>query len=375
MTRPTALDPWDRLLADRDVPAIAGSDSHSYIGLVEVIGVPFPSYRSVFTLAHNHVVLPREPSGDAARDGAAIADALSQGRSYVGLDGLAPANGFFFVAEGDEIRGTMGDTLRPTSSLRLHAGGALPEDARVSLLHDGQPVAVAQREVVWRDVSPGVYRVEVELPGWELPWVTSNPIYVFGREEAARRQNRLQIPPPEMPTRVVRQVDQLDRATAFVTAGDPSTRVRTDVVDQTAGPSGEPVARLGFTLGTPSEDHPSPFAALTSFAPRDLSDGAGLALSVKADGVYRLWLQVRDRNLASEVGEGTECWFTSIKTSTAWRNVVLPFSRFRTTDPASDGQLDLDEVEGLVLLVDTGTVPPGTSGMIWFDDLVLYTAP
>ena len=64
ITPPTAMDRWNALLAERDVPAIAGSDAHSYIGLMEAVGLRFPSYRSVFELARNHVVLPRPLTGD-----------------------------------------------------------------------------------------------------------------------------------------------------------------------------------------------------------------------------------------------------------------------------------------------------------------------
>ena len=372
LTRPTAADRWDGLLADRDVPAIAGSDSHSYIGLIEASGIPFPSYRSVFELARNHVVLERQPSGDAAEDGVAVVSALAQGRSYIALDALAPADGFFFIAEDGGQQWSMGDTISPRPSLRLRAGGALPVDARVSLLKDGHLIATENGAVVWDDVSPGVYRIQVDLPDWEPHWILSNAIYVFDPQVAHRRRGHSQIPLAPVPTRIVHQLDPLDTSTAFVAANDPSTRMREDIVDDNAGPDGQEVVRLEFTLGTPTEDHPSPFAAVTSFRSRDLSEGSGLTLSVKADGVYRLNVQLRDRNPDSTVGEGTEWWFASIKTSTTWQRMAVPFSRFRSTDPATDGQLDLDEIEGLVLVVDLGTVPPQTTGVIWFDDLSLY---
>ena len=372
LTRPTATDRWDGLLEDRDVPAIAGSDSHSYIGLIEASGIPFPSYRSVFELARNHVVLEREPSGDAADDGAAVVNALAQGRSYIALDALAPADGFFFIADEGGQQWSMGDTISPNPSLRLRAGGTLPVDARVSLLKDGHLIATENGAVVWDDVSPGVYRIQVDLPDWEPPWILSNAIYVFDPQVARRRREHLRISPAPVPTRIVRQVDPLDTSTTFVAANDPSTLMREDIVDEEAGPGGQEMVRLEFTLGTPTEDHPSPFAAVTSFRSLDLSDGSGLTLSVKADGVYRLNLQLRDRNPDSAIGEGTEWWSASIKTSTTLQRVAVPFSRFRSTDPATDGQLDLDEIEGLVLVVDAGTVLPGTTGVIWFDDLSLY---
>ena len=195
---------------------------------------------------------------------------------------------------------------------------------------------------------------------------------MFDPQVAEQRRGRLDIPPPVVPARIVRQLDRFDGETTFSATGDPSTRVWEEIPDPGSGPHGTHAGLIGFWLGVPSAEYPSPYAALMSVGRRDLSDATGLVLSLRGDGMYRLLLQVRDRNLESRQGEGTEWWFASIKTSTEWRRVTVPFTQFRTTDPGTDGQLDLDQVESLVLLVDAGTVPPGTRGTIWFRDLDLY---
>ena len=65
--RPSStLARWDRLLASRDTPMIAGADAHG-----------FPSYARLFTVARNHLVLERPRSGDARTDTAAIVDGAS----------------------------------------------------------------------------------------------------------------------------------------------------------------------------------------------------------------------------------------------------------------------------------------------------------
>ena len=372
-SRPTGFEQWDKLLAHRDVAAIAGSDSHNYIGLADARGIPFPSYRSIFRLVRNHVVLPGRHGVSNKTDPGEIMSALGRGRSYIGLDGLAPAGGFFFVAEAGEEVWTMGDTVSPSPLLRLHAGGEMPSGASVSLIRDGQHVTTAKREMVWSHVSPGVYRVEVSLPDFDMPWIISNPIYVFDSPTAIRRQSYSEVVPEKLSTRVVRSIDDLGENTSFVVAGDESSIVREDNVDMTGGPNRGAAARLEFVLGLPSDEHPSPFAALTSFGTRDLSGGEGLTFSVKGDGVYRLTLQVRDSNPRSANNDGTEWWGTSVKTSREWRHVIAPFNEFRTNDSGTDGELNSNEVEGLVFVVDKGTVPPGTAGSIWFNDLALYS--
>jgi hypothetical protein len=91
--------------------------------------------------------------------------------------------------------------------------------------------------------------------------------------------------------------------------------------------------------------------------------------SIKADGVYCIWVQVRDENPAS-ADEGTDWWFNSVRTSAEWRRMALPFARFRSDNPKTDGLLD--RVRAVVLVLDRGAVPPGTKGTIWLDDLGLY---
>ena len=370
MTRPTGFERWDTLLAARDVPAIAGSDSHSYVSVMQTLGIGVPSYRAVFGLARNHLALRRALTGDPARDRVDIIAALADGRSYIGVDGLAPASGFLFVAEDADGRWPMGTTVPPSPSLRLRAGGALAPGARLSLFKDGQVVDEQAGELVWPEVETGVYRVEVAVPGMRVPWIVSNAIYVFDHGTRDRRTREAQLVPPVQPAHIMTSVEHFDAGLVFSAAADPSTEVGEDVLDPDGGVEGSGAARLAFTLGAPSVETPSPFAALVSFERRDFSNADGLALWVRADGVYRVFVQVRDSNLASE--DGTEWWSASIKTSTEWRRLGVPFRRFRTTDPATDGQLDLNQVEGVVFLIDIGAASPGTTGTIWFDDLALY---
>ena len=104
---------------------------------------------------------------------------------------------------------------------------------------------------------------------------------------------------------------------------------------------------------------------------RDLSPWAGLRFRVRADGEYRLWVQVRDVNPAS-ADEGLEWWLASARTSAEWREVRIPFSRFRTINRKSDGRLDPDQTRALVFVLDGASVKPGTRGTIWIADVGVY---
>jgi hypothetical protein len=366
------LDRWDALLAERAVPGIAGADAHARLEMRKGWSLPFPSYRSVLGLAVNHVLLASPPTRDAKHDGAMVADALARGRSYVGLDALAPAAGFFFVAENGEARVTMGDTIAPAPGLRLRAGGRMPKGARLRLLRDGRTVAEAAGAIDASGSEPGVYRVEVSVDGWPVPWVLTNPIYVFdGAAAAEERRLRAAWPEPvDAPAPAV-MIDGFEGETAFVAASDPASSIERPPLQAGTGVAGGGAGRLRFRLGQPTAERPDVYCALVDYAPPDLRGRQGLVFAIKADGAYRVWVQVRDANPASR-DEGTEWWFASVRTLPEWRRVAIPFSRLRSINPATDGRLDLDTVKALVFVLDKGSVDPGTAGTIWLDDLGAY---
>ncbi len=370
-TSSETLERWDRLLARRAAPGIAGADAHARLEIRRGWTLPLPSYRSVLGLAVNHVLLASPPTGDATRDGAALADALSRGRSYVGLDSLAPAGGFFFVAETDGTRFTMGDTVAPGPGLRLRAGGALPRGARVRVLCDGRPVSEGPGRVEASGSEPGVYRVEVRVDGWAVPWVLSNPIYVFDRAATEQRARAAAWPEPEAAPAAADILDAFEGATVFEAAADPASSVERPLIDAGAGLNGGGACRMRFRIGRPTPQRPDVYCALVSFAPRDLTGHRGLVFGIRGDGAYRIWVQVRDANPASR-DEGTEWWFASVRTSPEWRRVALPFERLRSINPATDGRLDLDQIRALVFVLDKGSVDPGTAGTIWLDDVGVY---
>jgi hypothetical protein len=361
---------WDALLARRDVVGLSGSDAHSRLPLTRRHALRFPSYESLFTLSRNHVLLRERPTGDAARDGAAVLEALAAGRFLIGFDGLAPAGEFAFEVESGGARLAMGETGPFAAGARARAGGRVPAGTRLVLLRDG---ATLEESVEGLDVAlpgPGVYRLEARVPGWAMPWVITNPIFLF--DDAAREARRAAAawPGPPAAKRVV-PLATLPGSAAFNPEHDPTSRIEPPVVVGGAGPRGEDALRLAFRLGSPSAAQPFTWCALVNRQERDLRGHAGLRFLVKADGEYRPWLQVRDANRAS-ADEGLEWWLASVRTTTEWREVRLPFSRFRTINPKTDGRLDLDAVRGLVLVLDPAAVKPGTQGTIWIVGLGVY---
>lgn len=364
---------WDELLARRDVAGVAGADAHSRIPITKSRALRFPSYESVFSLQRNYVLLRSSLTGELAADRRAVLEALQQGRLYLGLDALAPADAVSFVAEADGRRFTMGETAPPLAGLRLQASGRWPEGSRALFLRDGKRFAEGEGSLTGQVPGPGVYRLEIHGPGARVPWVIANPIYVFDDAARAQRVERAAWPAPEAepPPATVQALDAFEVATAFHPGADTRSQARAEVLDPRGGRDGKGAARLQFRIGEPTPDDPHVFAALVDRTPRDFSGRKGLVFSVRADGEYRVWVQVRDENPAS-ADEGTEWWFGSIKTSPEWQRVVLPFSRLRSINPRTDGRLDLDKVRAIVLVLDRGSIRPGARGTIWLDDLGVY---
>jgi hypothetical protein len=366
-----ALRRWDEMLARRDVVGLAGSDAHSRLALTKTRALRFPSYDSLFAQARNHLLLDRPLTGDAATDRVALLDAFRRGRFYLGLDALAPADGFRFTIEGEPgERWTMGDHV-PRSGARAVVGGRVPQGTRVVLLRDGKAVGEGAGSLEVALPGPGVYRVEARVPGWPVPWVITNPVYVHDERTREARRLAAAWPGPPPPARELRPLASLDGSAAFNPEFDPSSGVDTGVAASGAGPEGHDALKLAFRLGAPSASQAFTWCALVNRQARDLSPWAGLRFTARADGEYRLWVQVRDVNPAS-ADEGLEWWLASARTSADWREVRIPFSRFRTINRKTDGRLDPGQTRALVFVLDGASVKPGTRGTIWIADVGVY---
>jgi len=365
------LERWDALLAERDVAGLAGADAHSRLTLTRTRSLRFPSYQALFRQARNHLLLGEPLRGEAARDRAVVLETLRAGRFYIGRDALAPADGFSFTVEdGAGRRFTMGDQVEAGGSLRAVAGGRVPEGARIVLRRDGHVVGERPSRLDLPLPGPGVYRVEAWLAGSPLPWVISNPVYVFDEATRQARRQRAAWPGPPAPPRESAALTFASDP-PFTAEHDSSSTMDASVVETRAGPGGADAFKLGFQLAPPGPGRPFTWCALVSREARDLSAWQGLRFRVRADGEYRLWIQLRDLNPASS-DEGLEWWMASARTSTEWSEVQLPFTRFRTLNPASDGRLDLERTRALVFVLDHASVKPATRGKIWLADLGVY---
>ena len=151
---------------------------------------------------------------------------------------------------------------------------------------------------------------------------------------------------------------------------DNTTTLDPQFIAPGAGPDGSNAARITFQLGVPTADAQSPFASLGSYVARDFTGRDGLVFSIRSDVPYRVWVQVRD--LEPTDPEGANTWQGSVRSSTTWQDVTVPFAGLRNVIDDPLGTLELGDTQAIVFLVDIGAVPPGTAGTIWIDNLRVY---
>ena len=366
-----ALGKWDEMLAHRDVVGLYGADAHSRLPITKSWALRFPSYEALFSLLRTHVFLERPLEG-RDEDLEAVLDALRKGRFYIGLDALAPADGFTFTVHGGGgEQWTMGERVPFQEGLHARVGGRVPRGARVLLFRDGSLVRQQSLSLEAPLPGPGVYRAEVRVPGWPVPWVISNAVAVFDEATFAARDEAAAWPEPPPAPEEVLGLATLPGSSAFGAEFDPTSWMDTDVLDPTGGPEDTPALKLAFRLGAPTLEQPFTWCALVNRQERDLAAYRGLRFRVRADGVYRVWVQVRDANPDS-ADDGEEWWMASVRTSRDWQQVFLPFSRFRTINERTDGRLDPDQTRALVFVLDHAAVKPGTEGTIWIAGLGVY---
>ncbi len=114
-----------------------------------------------------------------------LAQNLKKGHLYTAFKCLGDAKGFqyYSLSLKDSINGIMGDSIKIDQAKSLNAVSPLPGQFR--LIHNGKTVNVSAGEsyqYAWTEpIKKGAYRIEmhIQLNGKLVPWLYSNPIYIY----------------------------------------------------------------------------------------------------------------------------------------------------------------------------------------------------
>ena len=185
---------FDSLNMTRKVVAIGSTDAHAKSLFGEPGTIGLPSYESMFKTVQTIVITSELYNGDYQHDRSLVLDALRNGNSYVGFPNAGEIKGFLFSVESASLVAIPGDSLRIEDTVRFKL--VIPEGRNtvVQVVRNGEVIKEAANitELAWQGSEPGVYRIQafqdkMQLPLLQkrrLPWILSNPIYVW--KEPAR---------------------------------------------------------------------------------------------------------------------------------------------------------------------------------------------
>lgn len=354
------LAQWDRIAAARTIVALAGHDAHG--GLARsaeegsqrwtpgFLASSLASYESSFATFAVRVLLDVPLTGDAAGDGRRLFDAVRTGRVYTAIDAIAaPAWIDFHAAQGFTER-PMGDLVPPGGEVTITFRSMLPAGARAVLLRDGAAVAdSAAGELVFAASAPGVYRVEVRTPGWAVPWIVTNPIYV--RSSAGHE------PDGAVPLRPA--------GATVLELTDPGV-VEKDPVSTAELASSGGTRSLEFQL-RPGE-RASQYVAVAVPLPQGLPPFDRVVFAGRSSSPMRVSVQVRFNRA------GGARWVHSVYLSAESRQVVVPVERLLPADGPSQAP-PFESASSLLFVVDLTNASPGSRGRFEISDLLLASAP
>lgn len=339
---------WDELGQRRRIIGLAAVDAHARVG-VRSLGEPydsagslhFPSYTSSFrefSIALSNVRL----AGDAAADAAAVLDAIRGGMFYSTIDALGgPA----------ALRVNANDG-------RITVDAQAPDDARITLFRDGVASATAQGPRLERDAEPGVYRVEVALPGAPgtppVPWIVSNQIYV-GRGPVGDDTAPLET--GKAPPRTFATGYDGGPARDWTIEKSRGSDAAIDMIGALAGSQ----LLLRFAIsGAPADN---PYAAFVMRATSAITMYDRLMFTARADRPMRLSVQLRAPS------GGGERWRRSVYLDQVPRTIELPFADFRKVSETSAAHPGLSAIDSVLFVVDTVNTKIGANGQIQIDDI------
>lgn len=346
---------WDSAVIRRPVFGLAALDAHANIPWRDGdeprtrSALARPSYETMFRTVAQSVRLDGPLSGDPARDADRVLSAIARGASFSIIRAMAePASLEFSATYGAQQLVTGGRTTGGDGDVTVRASVPQAPGARVTVMLNSQPVSsgLGRAEFTGRAIA-GVYRAEVTLPSYEMPWIVSNPIVI----EAA--QPPLEPDPWPNATLVPLPIQPAD----WPIERDPSSSASV-AVDGLA-------MKFAYQLGP---GQPSgQYAALARRV--DMDRGVDrIQFVARADHPTRISVQVRLPG-----GAEGQRWRRSVFVDTTPRTFTVGLQEFDPADAPTSRRPVVAQVQSLLFVVDTLNSRPDTGGVVWISDVGLGT--
>jgi len=354
LRRPVAaLARWDVTLRDRVTVGLGGSDAHARLatgveddGYADGMEVRFPWYETLFRTYGLRVELDRIFSGDAIDDASQLITQLKAGRVFTAVDAVAsPVQFLFSGVSGDGHHVRMGGSIPADKGLVLTATIGAPDDGTLRLFQNGNPILeTVGRELVYgveAESPPAVYRIEVNLEGGigepAIPWIVSNPIYTSGVA-----------PEPVSESSLVG--GRLFDAGRWNSEHSRDAQIRIGHDDDGF--------ELFYRLGPDTSTYT---AAVYDVTQGQVTSNAGVEFTGSATQPMRVSLQLR------QGGDADNRWRHSFYLERTPRRIQLRFSEFAPVSSEVPKELSIENIDGILFVVDTVNLNPNTAGMVRID--------
>ncbi|MBN1195868.1 MAG: hypothetical protein JXA62_00520 [Candidatus Aminicenantes bacterium] len=190
-----SLSQWDLNCRTGRKTGVFSLGTEGGLSLPGVTKSTLPSFRSMFEILTVYVRIDRELVKEPGKSMEMVMNAVKAGHFFNAIEAIAAANGFdarFYPVESADVI-QMGD-MDPRFQGKLQVDTPFTFPTRVMLIRNGEKVATApsssRGRSVWDIANPGIYRVEVYVPGnhfANLPWIVTNPFYLGTANHLANR--------------------------------------------------------------------------------------------------------------------------------------------------------------------------------------------
>jgi hypothetical protein len=295
---------------------------------------------------------------DAAVDARVVLDEIRAGRLFSSIDAIGAGPFFSFTASSGASRAVGGEVLPIDGPVRLEVQAQAPAEAQIALIRDGvQRLEVNGSALQYdADPGPGVYRIEVRLPGAPgrpaVPWIVSNPIYV------GRTGTEAQSAPASRTTDRF-EIYRDGPAASWAVEHSTTSEAAFDVVKAVSG------TQILFRYAIGGAAASSPFAALTVPAETMLPVYDRLAFTARSDRPMRLSVQLRAPGADAEA----ERWHRSVYVDSTPRDVTIFFNDMTPRGRTRSARPRLEEVRHVLFVIDTVNTPAGTAGRLTLDNV------
>lgn len=353
---------WNSLNQSGRYYGIYALDAHGKLPISKNMQLNFPTYKSMFEimtvyLKLNQKFLPtkRVPPG-------AVIASLRKGNFFNVIEGIASANGFeaFFIEKNSGKRIEMGES---TGEKQGKLVILLPFDfeTEIVVLKNGQKCEQKanknekQLEIFVNE--PGVYRIEVYVPGNtfdHLPWIMTNPFFVG-----------VEAPLPLSPVKdeIVPNRPLPEEQDAFIVEKNSRSQ---GAIDYETIEQGETITHFTFKLVKESPEDQNYWSVMALRKRFDFSGDKGFVFEARSDKKRRFWVEFR-----TGAGE-SEVWYRhSFLVEQEWKKFHIPFKKFRVIYGEKES-LKLSEVSSIFFPINNANAYPGTEGEIFIKGFGLY---